>query len=324
MDGLTLLSKLVDANRPVLKTVIVSAYGDMENIRTAMNRGAFDFLTKPIDFEDLETVIGKTLQELRAMQQALQTREQLLKLQQELNVARTIQQSILPQTFPPFPDKNEFELFAEMIAARQVGGDFFDFFLIGENRLGFVIGDVSGKGVPAALFMAVSRTLLKATASKGLPAAECLDQVNCMLCSESKSGLFVTIFYGILDFHSGELEYCNGGHNPPYLIRGENIEALEMTDGLVLGLFDPVRFSSNKVVLQSGDTLVLFTDGITEAADASETMYSDQRLQNVLQRRRSVPLPEMVEAIVSEVRDFTAGAPQSDDITVLALRYLGV
>src|SRR2546430_11870405 len=163
MDGLTLLTKLNEVNR-LLKTVMVSAYGDMQNIRTAMNRGAFDFVTKPIDFQDLEITINKTLDHILGLKQAILVREELSAIQQELGVASRIQQSILPTEFPPFPHRTEFAIFAEMTAARQVGGDFYDFFLIDEERLGFVIGDVSGRGIPAAIFMAVSRTLLRATA----------------------------------------------------------------------------------------------------------------------------------------------------------------
>jgi len=163
MDGLTLLSHLTDIDR-ILKTVIVSAYGDMQNIRTAMNRGAYDFLIKPIDFQDFELTLNKTILELDGIKKGLRAQQQLSAIQHELSVAARIQQSILPRQFPPFPGHNEFEIYAQMLPAREVGGDFYDFFLIDKNRLGFVIGDVSGKGVPAAIFMAITRTLLKATA----------------------------------------------------------------------------------------------------------------------------------------------------------------
>ena len=163
MDGLTLLLKLKELKKPSLKTVIVSAYGDMENIRTAMNRGAFDFLTKPINFEDLEITINKTLEEIGLQRRAMREHDQLISIRQDLSVARDIQQGILPKVFPPFPGRTDFDIYASMIAAKEVGGDFYDFFMIDNDRLGFVIGDVSGKGIPAAIFMAVSRTLIRAT-----------------------------------------------------------------------------------------------------------------------------------------------------------------
>lgn len=157
MDGLTLLGK-INEHYPLMRTVIVSAYGDMENIRTALNRGAFDFVTKPIDLDDLEATLRKTVKEAVERRAAIQNHERVLYFENELNVATRIQTSILPRTFPPFPERKELEIHAAMLPAREVGGDFYDFFFIDEDRLGFVIGDVSGKGVPAALFMAVSRT----------------------------------------------------------------------------------------------------------------------------------------------------------------------
>ena len=172
MDGLTLLLKLKELKNPSLRTVVVSAYGDMDNIRTAMNRGAFDFLTKPINFDDLEITINKTLEEIAMQRKAMREHDQLISLRHDLNVAREIQLGILPKVFPPFPHRAEFDIYGSMTAAKEVGGDFFDFFLIDNENLGLVIGDVSGKGIPAAIFMAVSRTLIRATGLKGASAGE--------------------------------------------------------------------------------------------------------------------------------------------------------
>src|SRR5579863_336925 len=194
MDGLTLLSRLRDMDR-LLRTVIVSAYGDMRNIRIAMNRGAYDFLTKPIDFEDFEATLQKTMQEVQGIRAGHQARKQLDAIQNELSVATRIQQSMLPRRFPPFPERREFEIYAEMEPARSVGGDFFDFFLIDPDRFGFVIADVSGKGVPAALFMAATRTLLRATAMQGTSTAECVHYVNNVLARQGDGSMFVTLFY---------------------------------------------------------------------------------------------------------------------------------
>ena len=206
MDGLTLLLKLKELKNPSLKTVVVSAYGDMDNIRTAMNRGAFDFLTKPINFEDLEITINKTLEEIWLQRNSMKEHDQLISIRQDLSVAREIQQAILPKVFPPFPNRKDFDIYASMVAAKEVGGDFYDFFMIDNDRLGFVIGDVSGKGVPAAIFMAVSRTLIRATGLKGMTPSDCLHYVNNLLCNESVSCMFVTVFYGILNMKSGEME----------------------------------------------------------------------------------------------------------------------
>src|SRR5262245_61409041 len=206
MDGLTLLANLPDMDR-VMKAVIVSAYGDIQNIRAAMNKGAFDFLTKPIDFKDFEVTLQKTLDHARALKQAAQNRLQLAALQRELNIASEIQQSFLPRVFPDFPHRAALDLFALMLAARNVGGDFYDFYFLEPERLAIVIGDVSGKGIPAAIFMAMSRAVLKAVALTGMAPGECLHQVNASLCRDSGGELFVTLFYGILDLRTGELRY---------------------------------------------------------------------------------------------------------------------
>lgn len=323
MDGLTLLAK-INEQYPLVKSVIVSAYGDMSNIRTALNRGAYDFVTKPIDFDNLEITLNKTIQAALTHRQAVRDHDQLLALQQELEVARKIQQSIVPRKFPPFPERREFEIHAEMIPARDVGGDFYDFFLIDDNRLGFVIGDVSGKGVPAALFMAVSKTLLKATALKGLPPEECLQQVNRILHLESVAAMFVTIFYGILNTRTGEVEYANGGHNPPYLLRvGGHIEALAGTGGLVLGAMRNTTYQAKKITLQAGDGIFLYTDGVTEAVDEQNEQFTETRLEESLQRSADALLPHVVRNTIDAVQKFSNGAPQADDITLLALKYLG-
>jgi phosphoserine phosphatase RsbU/P len=324
MDGLTLLMKLKELKNPALKTVIVSAYGDMDNIRTAMNRGAFDFLTKPINFEDLEITINKTMEEIQQLRYSLEEHDQLISIQQDLLTAREIQQAILPKVFPPFPNRKDFDIYGAMIAAREVGGDFFDFFMIDNEKLGFVIGDVSGKGVPAAIFMAVSRTLIRATGLKGIPASECMCYVNKLLCNESVSGMFVTVFYGILNMTTGELEYVNAGHNPPYLLEGDSkISPLEMTGGIILGCFEECNFKSRIIRLNPGDSLFLYTDGVTEAFNLSEEAFGTARMEEVLRNRASEPLQDLVKNVLDKVSEFALGAAQSDDITLLAVKYLG-
>ena len=321
MDGLTLLTRLKELKNPMLKTVIVSAYGDMDNIRTAMNRGAFDFLTKPISFDDLEITINKTLDEISMLWQSMQEHDQLISIQQDLQTAREIQQAILPKKFPPFPDRTEFSIYASMIAAKEVGGDFFDFFMIDNERLGFVIGDVSGKGVTAAIFMAVSRTLIRATGIKGISAEECMNYVNRLLCSESVSCMFVTVFYGILNTMTGMVEYVNAGHNPPYILSGNSVSKVEMTGGTILGCLEDFTYSSKKVQLAPGDLLFLYTDGVTEAFNTHEELYGEERLENYLQNNLSYPIEEVVKKSFRDVNEFSSGMPQSDDITILAIRY---
>jgi sigma-B regulation protein RsbU (phosphoserine phosphatase) len=320
MDGLTLLSK-INASFPLVKSVIVSAYGDMKNIRTALNRGAFDFITKPIEFEDLEITLNKTILESEARKQAAKDRDRVVALQRELDVARRIQQSILPRTFPA---SDRFELHAHMITAKEVGGDLYDFFTIDGEKLGFLIGDASGKGIPAALFMAVSRTLLRATALNGMTPNECLQQVNRLLHGSSDFETFVTIFYGILDTATGEIAYCNGAHNPPYIIRSHGeVEAAGAPDGLMLGLFAHAEYQPNRMTLRSGEALVLYTDGVTEAKNPESEDYSEDRLEACLKRAAHASVQEIIDAVMSEVTTFASTAPQADDITMMVLRYKG-
>ncbi|MDZ7291178.1 MAG: SpoIIE family protein phosphatase [candidate division KSB1 bacterium] len=256
--------------------------------------------------------------------QAAKDREQLFSLHKELEVASNIQKSIVPRKFPPFPERKDFEIHAAMIPAKEVGGDFFDFFLIDAERMGFVIGDVSGKGVPAALFMAVSRTLLKATALRGLPPEQCIEQVNRMLASESVSNMFVTVFYGILNTRTGDVTYCNGGHNPPYILRRDGrIEAMEMTGGLVLGVFGKATYQAKQVALRPGDGLFLYTDGITEAMDGDGNEFTENRLEICLKLWHDSTLENIVQGVVGEVKTFAAGVSQTDDMTILGLRYFG-
>ena len=323
MDGLTLLSRVGGLDR-LVKTVIVSAYGDLQNIRIAMNRGAFDFLTKPIDFDDFEITIQKTIAEIAAFQKGLRAREELTVLQYELNVASRIQQGILPCKFPPFPDRTDFEIYAAMHAARSVGGDFFDFFFLDKSRLGFVIGDVSGKGIPAAIFMAVSGTLLRATALQAASAGECIQYVNGVLNKQSDGTMFVTLFYGILHTSTGELEYCIGGHNPPYFFSREGeIRPLSEPSGIVVGIVDGAQYETGRTQMQPGDAILLYTDGVTEANNSHQDEFSEDRVVDWVRRNSAAPMEQVVNGLIAEVKAFAHDAPQSDDITALSLRYLG-
>ena len=324
MDGLTLLQKLQELENPALKTVIVSAYGDMENIRTAMNRGAFDFVTKPIDFNDLHLTIEKGLKEITGIREALDDRKKYMAVQSDLSTAGRIQQKILPQDFPAFPGRKEFSIYAEMHPAKDVGGDFYDFFLIDDNHLGFVIGDVSGKGISAAIYMAVARTMIKGIASQILDPAECLSKVNTMLIPESDLSTFVTVFYGVLDIESGVISYCNGGHNLPYMVRNNStVVQVENTSGILLGKIEPFEFETNKIQCNSGDRIVLYTDGVTEAMNESNDMYDEDRLVQYLKSHQKRDIDKLVKGIIVDVLKFMGKVNQSDDVTLLSLEYRG-
>lgn len=321
MDGLTLLRN-ISTKFPSVIPIIVSAYGDMNNIRAAMNLGAFDFVTKPINFEDLTATIDKTLLHIQNLINAQRTKVRLDSILHELNVASEIQQSILPRDFI---NDNHIEMFAKMVAAKEIGGDFYDFFWLNDekNKLAIVIADVSGKGVPAALFMTVSRTLIRAHAfNQTLLPGDCLTKVNQILQKDNANMMFVTTFYGILDINTGELTYSNAGHNPPHLIRkGGPIESITKIHGTALGILDNTTYKEDQIQINPGDLLFFYTDGVTEAEN-NAGFYGDERLISNLDKYRDLAASELINTIRSDISNFAAGHPQSDDITMLAMRYL--
>jgi sigma-B regulation protein RsbU (phosphoserine phosphatase) len=322
MDGLTLLARLRE-ERPLLGAVVVSAYGDMANIRTAMNLGALDFLTKPIDFADFEATVAKTLRQVRERREAVRDRERLLAVERDLETAAEIQRSFLPGGAPAVAGRADFAVHAAMLPARAVGGDFYDYFLLDDRRLGLVVGDVSGKGVPAALFMAVTRSLLRAGAFRAADPADCLAAVNGQLLRDSPSGLFVTVFFGVLHTDTGELLYSVGGHPPPYVLRaGGGVEPAD-GKGLLVGALPEAVYQSRRLGLAPGDGLFLYTDGVTEAKDERGELFSPRGLEAVLGRAGGAGPEELVRDVLGAVRRFAGAAPQSDDLTALALRYHG-
>ena len=324
MDGLTLLAKVNEMRNPALKVIMVSAYGDMGNIRQAMNNGAFDFATKPIDLDDLSVTIEKAIEQIEYVHRMQKEHTQLESLKGDLAIASEIQQAILPRVFPPFPeDADKLDIAASMTPAKDVGGDFYDFFRVDKNRIGFVIADVSGKGIPAAIFMAVSRTLIRATGIRGGSPSDCLTYSNKLLAAESVNCMFVTVFYGILDLTTGEVSYCNAGHNPPYVLKknGE-VTPLPMSQDPMVGAIDGIEFHQSTLQLEHGDSLVMFTDGVTEAMNINNEEFGETRLEDTLEDVTMHNCQQMIEAIKSDVAAFVGEAEQSDDITVLALRRL--
>jgi len=325
MDGLTLLSRLEELSG-TRRAVIVSAYGDMMNIRTAMNRGAVDFLMKPIVFEDMEATIRKVLALVAQLHAAEEQNRRLSSIQQELDMAARIQQALLPETFPPFPDRGEFELHAAMLPAKEVGGDFFEFAFVDQDRLAFAVGDVSGKGVPAAIFMAMIQTLLRAAVRQRLSPGACLEHVNETLAAKNSRSMFATLFYGILNVSTGELQFANGGHNAPYVLspRGGVRVLPSEKRGILVGALEGIVYETECCTLAPGEAIVVSTDGVTEAMDPQDELYGDERLERFLSEHLALPVAELVAALFASVERFANGAPQADDITVLALRRSAV
>ena len=316
MDGLTLLEQIPKVD-PNIRSVIISAYGDMKNIRTAMNRGAFDFVTKPLDFEDLQVTIDRTLRNMAEWREALQSRDKLVALQNELEVARGMQQSILPTQFPKEPN---YTVYGKMQPARNVGGDFFDVVHLSDGRLGLAVADVSDKGVPAALFMMSSRTLLKGAAIGLALPGEVLREVNDLLLEDNEGGMFVTVLYAVYDPSSRELTYANGGHNSPLVVHADGTSALlPLTDGIALGIAPDLSYKQNTVTLSSGDTIIFYTDGVTEAMNAEEEQFGLDPLSEFFQTNPPRDPEETTAAVFEAVNAFAGETPQSDDITCLVL-----
>ena len=301
---------------------MVSAYGDMDNIRHAMNGGAFDFATKPIDLDDLQLTIDKAIEQIEYIKGAQKEHAELVDIQSDLSVAREIQQGILPRSFVrKMADSDLVDVFASMDAAKDVGGDFYDLSPIDDHRIGFAIADVSGKGVPAAIFMAVSHTLIKATGIRDLASNECIATVNDILCNESVGSMFVTVFYGIYDMQTGAIDYTCAGHNPPYILHADgSVEMLKTECNLVLGAVDGVTFKNQSLQLNPGDALVMYTDGVTEAENREHAQFGESRLEATLAELKGAPSKQIVETIKTKIREFTDGAAQSDDITQLVIR----
>ena len=316
MDGLTLLEQIPKVD-PNIKSVIVSAYGDMKNIRTAMNRGAFDFVTKPLDFSDLRITIERTLAHLVEWREALSSRDQLVSLQKELDVANKMQKSILPTRFPR---RDDYEVFAHMEPARNVGGDFYDVINLENDRIGLCIADVSDKGVPAALFMMSSRTLLKGASIGCDNPGDVLKEVNDLLRETNETEMFVTLLYGIYDPASGDFIYANGGHNEPLLVRPDGSSTLiPRTGGIILGVVGGMHFDHNTVRLEPGDTLFLYTDGVSEAMNDRAEEFGMERLGQLFVDRPPTDAKETTMAVFKAVHAFAGETPQSDDITCLTL-----
>jgi len=278
------------------------------------------------EVRDLMNSFNKMTRDLQMRMQELRyTTTVKERFEGELNAARSIQMSLVPKKFPAFPDRPEIDVHALLRPAREIGGDLYDFFFLDKEWLCFLIGDVSGKGVPAALFMAVTKTLLKASSSRRLPMAQVMEQVNEELCEQTDSGMFVSLIYGHLNIRTGEIEFTNAGHPAPYLLAGadHSVRAIRSEKDVAVGAMAGLDYHSTSLQLAPGDTLFFYTDGVTEALDRSERFYGQARVEVVLRDVANLPVEKITRSVVRDVRTFCGEREQSDDISVMAVRWLG-
>ena len=241
----------------------------------------------------------------------------------ELNVAKQIQAEMLPRVFPPYKNHQEIELYASMTPAKEVGGDFYDFYMIDDDHFAMVVGDVSGKGVPAALFMVITKTLLKDATAHSINPAEIFERVNSILCEGNDSGLFVTCWMGILTLSTGELNFANAGHTSPVLTTAGNTDYLSTKPNLMLAAMDGIPYTKHNLTMKKGDRLFIYTDGITEATNDYDELYGEERLLSIIksiQDKETNPR-DILDIIRNDLNDFVLEAPQFDDITMLAMTY---
>lgn len=285
---------------------------------------AFDQMTARVlaQYRELSTLLAERTRDLERLKEAVREREELVHLRQELSIARELQLSSLPARFPAFPARSDFDVYAAMRPAEEVGGDFYDFFLLDDDKVAVAIGDASGKGVAAAMFIAIARSLIKAACLQGSGPAEAMRFANDVLASDNPQMMFATALLAILDTRTGQLRLANAGHNPPF-IRGRDgtLRAIEDFLGPALGVADQIRFEERVIDLQEGDLLFLFTDGVTEAADREQRFFDVAGLETALGRLDATDPRRAVEDVQARLDAFTQGAAQGDDITMLALEW---
>ncbi len=315
--------------------VVVSEARSITGPLTGIADATAEIASGNLDFKMPETrsqdEVGMLSRAFSSMQQSLKSHIARLtettaakeRIESELNIAREIQLSILPKIFPPFPGMPELDLFAVLKSAREVGGDLYDFFATDDDHFCLIIGDVSGKGVPASLFMAVTKTLFKATAVKDTPPEVVLEKVNNELSQGNEKAMFVTAFLAILNTKTGVMEFSNGGHNLPVVMRKDgSVQYLRKTGGMVVGAMEGMKFERGALTLASGDRFFLYTDGVTEAMDEKKVLFSDERLLRELRLLGSLPVKEVLNRLLAMLVEYSRG-DQSDDITMMLLEYRG-
>jgi sigma-B regulation protein RsbU (phosphoserine phosphatase) len=318
MDGISFIAQLRQ-EYPFMKSIVISAYGDMSTLRAVMRGGAHDFVIKPIDFKDFSDTLEKTINVVKQLQQSEAASKKLSAISDELDVSAKLQKSMLPGNMLK---KGSVELWADTVPAAEVGGDFYDFFWLSETKLGLVIADVSGKNVSAAMFALIGKTLIKSFSKVYSSPAECFKNVNRTLCSENVTTMFITAMYSIVDMEKNEMIYTNAGHLPIAVVNPINgPKFLECESGMALGIWEDTEFSDNVHSFSPGETILFYTDGVPEATDKNGEEYGNGRFEKLLRQNTKMPPNLLTQTLIASIREFAGDVPQSDDITTLCLKY---
>ena len=306
----------------LVRRLVVKNIHKVNTSLSAITEGKLDTVVdvrSHVEFDSLSNDINATVDTLKKYIKEAEER-----IDAELAFAKAIQHSALPSVFPPYPNRKEFEIYATMHTAKEVGGDFYDFYFVDDDNLAFLMADVSGKGIPAAMFMMQSKTIIKSCAESGMSVEEVFTVANEKLCEGNEAGMFVTAWMGILNTKTGKVLFANAGHNPPLVKHADGTyEYLKSRPGLFLASMEGIRYRKNEFDLEPGDAIYLYTDGVTEATDVNDELYGEDRLHAVLEKHKDASVRAVCDEVKRDVDAFVGEAPQFDDITMLALRYLG-
>ncbi len=305
-----------NVNDPIEKLVNISDEIGQGNLDAKIN------IEKPQEFARLSSAFNKMTNDIKDyINRVNNITHEKEKMESELSIARSIQYSVLPNTF--YPNMKEFDIFASMETAKEVGGDFYDFFFINDNEFMFLIADVSGKGIPAALFMMTTKTLIKNLANESYSPKELIEKINNQICENNRQGFFVTMFAGIININTGKISYINCGHNPPLIKKNNRYNYLNISPNLVLGAMNDIEYDIEEDFLNVGDVIFLYTDGVTEAFNPEQKQYGEERLLDCLNKNSDTDVQKILRSVKSDVKEYSEGIEQSDDITMLCFKYNG-
>ena len=306
----------------LVRKLVVDNLHRVNNSLADITAGKLDTVVDVRSHEEFNTLSDDINSTVDTLKQYIKEAEE--RIDAELAFAKAIQHAALPNVFPPYPNHKEFDIFATMHTAKEVGGDFYDFYFVDEDHLAFVMADVSGKGIPAAMFMMTSKTILKSYAESGISVEQVFTRANEKLYEGNDANMFVTAWMGILDIKNGKVMFANAGHNPPLVKHADGtFEYLKSRAGFVLAGMEGIRYRKNELELTPGDTIYLYTDGVTEATNANIKLYGENRLHSILEQYKDAAPDVICEKVKADVDLFVGEAPQFDDITMLVLRYNG-